>query len=139
MRTSGLFVLILVISLALSASCKVSESKERSDGGGSKCAACTVVFQLVFNLMVVDNTTFDAALINLCTILPEPYSTPCILFAEEFGAELLILVGEGASSDNICQALGICTNQTCRLFPEQGLDYKYVTSKNLSNVCFFLS
>src|SRR3990167_1089295 len=104
-------------------------------GGGTPCAACTTVLQLVLNLMVVDNSTFDATLINLCTILPEPYTTPCILFAEEFGPELLTIVGEGASSDNICQGLGVCTNATCRLFPnKQGLPYNYRASRPVNPV-----
>jgi hypothetical protein len=88
-------------------------------GGGIPCAACTMVVQIVFNLMVVDNSTFDHALVNYCTTLPEPYTTPCIVFADTFGEQLLAYVGDNASSDQICQGLGVCTNSSCNLFPER--------------------
>ena len=95
----------------------VVEVVQAEANGGTPCAACTLVFQLLLNLMVVDDAKFDHVLLNYCTTLPEPYTTPCIVFADQFGEQLVDYVGANASSDQMCRALGVCTNSTCNLMP----------------------
>ena len=95
----------------------VVEVVQADANGGIPCAACTLVIQLLLNLMVVDDEQFDHVLMNYCTTLPAPYTDPCILFANQFGEEMLTYVGENASSDQMCRALGVCTNTTCNLLP----------------------
>merc|ERR1712137_139787 len=111
---AGLVVFLLLAAVLF------SDSQVRAEqNGGTPCAACTVVLQIVFNLMVDHPDTFDHVLLSYCTTLPEPYTTPCIAFAHQYGASLVERVGAGASADQLCRSLGVCTSTTCNLMPNR--------------------
>lgn len=114
MRTPTLLFVFALFALLLS-----SSTVEASANGGTPCAACTLVIQLLLNLMAIDEEAFDHILLSYCTTLPEPYATPCILFAESLGEQMVSYIGENASSDDMCRALGVCTSTTCNLMPSR--------------------
>ena len=109
----------LVAFLLLATALFLSTPVQAEVNGGTPCAACTVVLQIVFNLMVDDPDTFDHVLLNYCTTLGEPYTTPCVTFANLYGADLVERVGAGASADQLCRSLGVCTSPTCNLMPNR--------------------
>lgn len=109
----SLCFLFLVLFVAF----PVARIVEASANGGEACAGCTLVIQLLLNLMAIDEAAFDHVLMSYCTTLPEPYAAPCIIFAEQFGEQLVEMVGENASSDDMCRALGVCTSTECNLMP----------------------
>eukprot|EP01094_Clydonella_sp_ATCC50884_P007385 TRINITY_DN1655_c0_g1_i1.p1 TRINITY_DN1655_c0_g1~~TRINITY_DN1655_c0_g1_i1.p1 ORF type:complete len:545 (-),score=164.11 TRINITY_DN1655_c0_g1_i1:102-1736(-) len=89
------------------------------NGGGSTCAACTLVFQLSFNLAEVHDESVDSVLENWCTILPTKLADECIEFIAKYGEKIAHVVANGGVADDICHALGVCTDATCRLFPKK--------------------
>merc|ERR1712137_1128076 len=113
-RMANRLLSVWVIVVILLGQC-ISVSAD--SGGGTPCAACTLIFQLMLNLMAIDSAQFDHVVLNYCTTLPPHYADPCIRFANSLGEQLIEYVGTHASSDAICHSLGVCSNATCNLFP----------------------
>eukprot|EP00276_Gloeochaete_wittrockiana_P015046 CAMPEP_0184336098 /NCGR_PEP_ID=MMETSP1089-20130417/4522_1 /TAXON_ID=38269 ORGANISM="Gloeochaete wittrockiana, Strain SAG46.84" /NCGR_SAMPLE_ID=MMETSP1089 /ASSEMBLY_ACC=CAM_ASM_000445 /LENGTH=547 /DNA_ID=CAMNT_0026661037 /DNA_START=11 /DNA_END=1654 /DNA_ORIENTATION=- len=123
------FVGLLLVAFLLVAASSPSHTVEASQGGGTPCAGCTMILTIVLDLAAIHNKAVDKALEDYCSILPPPIANPCIDFLDKYGALLVKLVAEGASSDDICQSLGVCTLPQCRLFPQKkGLPFKRVTT-----------
>ena len=54
-----------------------------------------------------------------CSRQPSLISRRCVNFLDKYGKLLIDLVGNRASPDEICLSLGVCTNPSCRLFPNK--------------------
>ena len=106
----------VLVSLCL---LSLTSSVAADANGGSECAACTIVLQLIFNLMAIDEESFDKVAVNYCTTLPEAESTACIVFAERYGPEMIQKIGNGASADQLCRGFGVCLSPTCNLMPDR--------------------
>ena len=64
----SVYILAIVLSVVLLVT--PVRQVRAAEGGGSNCAACTLVFQLVFNLADVHNESVERTLENFCTLLP---------------------------------------------------------------------
>ncbi|XP_075068663.1 acyloxyacyl hydrolase [Mixophyes fleayi] len=93
------------------------------------CIGCILIVSVVEQLVQVHNTSAEKAMALLCTYLPEQGGIrgTCILIAEIFGPDLIMLLNNRLNPDVICHAVRLCNikpNQPiCHLYkkPVMGL------------------
>eukprot|EP01104_Vermistella_antarctica_P005480 TRINITY_DN1600_c0_g1_i1.p1 TRINITY_DN1600_c0_g1~~TRINITY_DN1600_c0_g1_i1.p1 ORF type:complete len:649 (-),score=183.38 TRINITY_DN1600_c0_g1_i1:194-2140(-) len=94
-----------------------SSLPQASEGGGIKCAACTIVLSIVETYSVAQNKSIDRVFDDLCGYLPESMTPTCIDLVNTYGATIIHLIEEeGLGPDAVCSKVNVCTNSTCILF-----------------------
>jgi len=108
-----------LVAVAVVFSLLLTSGTRADTGGGVNCAACTLVFQVWLNYAQIHPQGIDYGLEEFCTLLPVVFEDPCITFLQQHGVELIELIAHGATGDDICNYLGVCTDAQCRLIPQQ--------------------
>lgn len=104
--------------------------------GGTTCAVCSVLTGLMQQLAEIHNVSVAKAIDMFCNFLPGKVQTVCTDLVLVLTPEVLELLEERETPDVICNALGLCKNDTgefCNLFPppilSQGEDLKSRVAK----------
>jgi acyloxyacyl hydrolase len=95
--------------------------------GGTSCAVCSVLTGLMQQLAEIHNSSVAEAIDAFCQVLPQEVQKDCTEAVSLLTPEMLELLESRETPDVICNALGVCRNDTgkfCRLFPPPKLDYK---------------
>jgi len=88
-----------------------------SEGGGSTCAACTLIVALVEQYTEIHNKTVIHAMEELCSFLPDFLQKICVQAVDYFGPRIIDALEKKFTPDLVCRDLGICTDAQCHLFP----------------------
>ncbi|CAF0849277.1 unnamed protein product [Brachionus calyciflorus] len=113
--------LLLLCNIALTKSEKIDLT---SVNGGTNCAFCTIIVNLVEELALVYNDTVENSLNNLCNFLPEGlFRFTCNQAVETFGPIIIDGIYSKENGDVICHALNFCHTDKgqpeCNLLPKK--------------------
>jgi hypothetical protein len=96
----------------------------KNNGGGITCVVCTIAMRILQQIATQEGN-IRRAIERVCSLLPPQFLVPCRLFMAAFSTIIIEEFERGgslfyniiASPDRVCQALTICTNNQCLLFP----------------------
>jgi hypothetical protein len=86
-------------------------------GGGNNCLWCTIVMTVVEQLAVLHDKPVEHILDFLCDILPPGAKQSCEYFVDTYGAAVILAVESGLNPDGVCNAITLCTEPKCHLWP----------------------
>eukprot|EP01114_Cavostelium_apophysatum_P007754 TRINITY_DN19938_c0_g1_i2.p1 TRINITY_DN19938_c0_g1~~TRINITY_DN19938_c0_g1_i2.p1 ORF type:complete len:562 (-),score=85.30 TRINITY_DN19938_c0_g1_i2:69-1754(-) len=86
-------------------------------GGGTNCAVCTILVTIVDNYAIVQNQTIDKAVEKVCDLFPEEVVDICDYLVSTYGEDVVKLLEQDYTPDDVCLEMNICTDSTCRLNP----------------------
>eukprot|EP01139_Manchomonas_bermudensis_P025059 Amastigsp_a844187_23.p2 type:complete len:613 gc:universal Amastigsp_a844187_23:1-1839(+) len=88
-------------------------------GGGSNCAACTIVVGLLEQMAEINGRGIEDVLDKICSYFPAGViQDSCTYFVNTYGEDLITMILNKETADEVCADLKVCTNYpTCMLFP----------------------
>eukprot|EP01125_Pyxidicula_operculata_P007112 TRINITY_DN2423_c0_g1_i1.p1 TRINITY_DN2423_c0_g1~~TRINITY_DN2423_c0_g1_i1.p1 ORF type:complete len:538 (-),score=124.40 TRINITY_DN2423_c0_g1_i1:159-1772(-) len=89
-------------------------------GGGVDCVGCTLAVSLFSQLAVKYNTTVDKYIDDVCKLFPIKFDTICEYYVNLYGADVIKLLSQGFTADEVCNAIEFCSMPTCRLWAPSG-------------------
>jgi len=92
--------------------------KETSSGGGGQCAACTIAVSLLEQLAEIHNKSITTIVESACTYFPTGFQRLCGFLIDKFGAEVIKMLTNKYTADQVCLSLTFCTDPTCTIRPK---------------------
>ena len=90
----------------------------RMPDNGLTCSMCKIIVGQIERCLLDEKVESEIKdiLAGLCTkYFPEPYSTICVNFVDQYTAEIMQLIEQGISQAGICERLGYCSSNNAIL------------------------
>jgi len=84
---------------------------------GLKCWICTMLVGAAEKYAEIKNMAIDTFLVNeFCPLFPSEAVPLCQELIEQFGPTIITTLLQSKSPDQVCRAIGICSDAKCNLF-----------------------
>jgi len=110
---------ILISFLLLSfLSFSLGQFKMEAEGGGTHCAACTIVVGMFERYSLYHEKSFEDTMDKICNLFPIEFAQICNYFVNTYGDIIIKLLNQDLNADQICHVIQFCTDPTCQLWGE---------------------